>query len=190
MTARPASAPAGTGAPAAADASGLLALRSEFPILQRSTYLISHSLGAMPRGVFDRLREYAEIWATRGIRAWAEGWWAAPVETGARFRWSSSHRATPRVRESHGPECCHRLAKWPWCPSIASVWIRAPSPSDRWQLPTHTRHVHRKARRCVARPDGTSPGAWSAHDSTVCGRSVPCSRPRARRTWISRPSWR
>jgi kynureninase len=82
MTARPASAPAGAGAPAAADASGLLALRSEFPILQRSTYLISHSLGAMPRGVFDRLREYAEIWATRGIRAWAEGWWAAPVETG------------------------------------------------------------------------------------------------------------
>ena len=62
MTARPTPAPAGAGAAAAADGSELLALRSEFPILQRSTYLISHSLGAMPRGVFDRLREYAEVW--------------------------------------------------------------------------------------------------------------------------------
>ena len=68
-------------APAQDDWSDLLALRAEFPILQRTTYLISHSLGAMPRGVRDRLAEFAEVWATRGIRAWAEGWWASPVET-------------------------------------------------------------------------------------------------------------
>lgn len=60
----------------------LLAYRKEFPILERTIYMISHSLGAMPRGVYDRLREYADAWATRGIRAWAEGWWEMPVTTG------------------------------------------------------------------------------------------------------------
>jgi len=56
--------------------------RKEFPILQRTTYMISHSLGAMPRKVYERLHEYADIWATRGIRAWEEGWWEMPVTTG------------------------------------------------------------------------------------------------------------
>lgn len=60
----------------------LLAYRKEFPILERTTYMISHSLGAMPRGVYDRLREYADVWATRGIRAWEEGWWEMPVTIG------------------------------------------------------------------------------------------------------------
>ena len=44
--------------------------------------MISHSLGAMPRETYDRLHEYAEIWATRGVRAWAEGWWDMPVTVG------------------------------------------------------------------------------------------------------------
>jgi kynureninase len=60
----------------------LLKWRSEFPILDRSVYLISHSLGAMPRGTFERLNDYAETWATRGVRAWAEGWWEKPVTLG------------------------------------------------------------------------------------------------------------
>jgi kynureninase len=60
----------------------LLKWRSEFPILEKSVYLISHSLGAMPRATFDRLHEYAEVWATRGVRAWAEGWWNMPVSVG------------------------------------------------------------------------------------------------------------
>lgn len=60
----------------------LLKYRSEFPILDQTVYLISHSLGAMPRATYDRLHEYAEIWATRGVRAWAEGWWDMPVTTG------------------------------------------------------------------------------------------------------------
>ncbi len=63
----------------------LLRFRSEFPILERTTYLVSHSLGAMPRGVYDRLRAYADQWATRGVRAWAEGWWTMPVEAGDRL---------------------------------------------------------------------------------------------------------
>ncbi len=60
----------------------LLKWRSEFPILDRAVYLISHSLGAMPRATYDRLHEYADIWATRGVRAWAEGWWNMPVTIG------------------------------------------------------------------------------------------------------------
>ncbi|HXI61474.1 MAG TPA: aminotransferase class V-fold PLP-dependent enzyme [Pyrinomonadaceae bacterium] len=60
----------------------LLKWRSEFPILERAVYLISHSLGAMPRATFDRLHEYADIWAMRGVRAWAEGWWDMPVTIG------------------------------------------------------------------------------------------------------------
>jgi kynureninase len=60
----------------------LLRYRSEFPILERTTYLISNSLGAMPRGVYDSLKGYADTWATRGVRAWAEQWWMLASEVG------------------------------------------------------------------------------------------------------------
>ncbi|HEV2844908.1 MAG TPA: aminotransferase class V-fold PLP-dependent enzyme [Thermoanaerobaculia bacterium] len=60
----------------------LLALRSEFPILERTTYLINNSLGAMPRGVHGELETFATEWETRGVRAWAEGWWEMAAETG------------------------------------------------------------------------------------------------------------
>jgi kynureninase len=60
----------------------LLKWRAEFPILERCTYLISNSLGAMPRAVYDQMRAYADSWATRGIRAWEEGWWEMAVGVG------------------------------------------------------------------------------------------------------------
>jgi kynureninase len=60
----------------------LLKWRGEFPILEKTVYLISHSLGAMPRSTYDCLHDYAEKWATRGVRAWAEGWWDMPVRIG------------------------------------------------------------------------------------------------------------
>lgn len=60
----------------------LLKWRSEFPILEKTVYLISHSLGAMPKATHERLQEYANTWATRGVRAWAEGWWDMPVTIG------------------------------------------------------------------------------------------------------------
>ncbi len=60
----------------------LLRWRAEFPILERSTYLVSHSLGAMPRRAQDYLREYTDTWGSRGVRAWAEGWWRMPVTVG------------------------------------------------------------------------------------------------------------
>ena len=60
----------------------LLRWRAEFPVLQNTVYMISHSLGAMPRRTRDRLNEYADIWSTRSIRAWEEGWWTMPVTVG------------------------------------------------------------------------------------------------------------
>ena len=60
----------------------LLKWRSEFPILDKTVYLISHSLGAMPKATYDQLHDYADLWATRGVRAWAEGWWEMPCTLG------------------------------------------------------------------------------------------------------------
>jgi kynureninase len=60
----------------------LLRYRSEFPILERTTYLISNSLGAMPRGVYDAMKAYADTWAMRGVRAWEERWWMLAAEVG------------------------------------------------------------------------------------------------------------
>ncbi|HSM85113.1 MAG TPA: aminotransferase class V-fold PLP-dependent enzyme [Candidatus Limnocylindrales bacterium] len=60
----------------------LLRYRAEFPILERTTYMISNSLGAMPRGVYDSVRQYCDTWATRGVRAWEEQWWMMAREVG------------------------------------------------------------------------------------------------------------
>jgi kynureninase len=59
-----------------------LAYRERFPILADSVYLINHSLAAMPAAAEERLAEYAHVWKTRGIRAWAEGWWDLPITVG------------------------------------------------------------------------------------------------------------
>ena len=60
----------------------LFGWRNEFPTLDKTVYLISHSLGAMPARAHSYIAEYAETWATRGIRAWEEGWWEMPIKTG------------------------------------------------------------------------------------------------------------
>jgi kynureninase len=56
--------------------------RGRFPILAETTYLINHSLAAMPAAAEDRLAEYARMWSTRGIRSWGEGWWDMPLTVG------------------------------------------------------------------------------------------------------------
>jgi kynureninase len=56
--------------------------RDRFPILAETTYLINHSLGAMPAAAEERVLEYARTWRTRGIRAWGEGWWDLPLTVG------------------------------------------------------------------------------------------------------------
>ncbi len=60
----------------------LLDYRREFPILGHTTYLINHSLGAMPAAAEERVAEYARTWRERGIRAWGEGWWTMPMTVG------------------------------------------------------------------------------------------------------------
>jgi kynureninase len=60
----------------------LLRWRAEFPILENTTYMISHSLGPMPRRAERALKEFTDTWATRGIRAWNEGWWDMPLTCG------------------------------------------------------------------------------------------------------------
>ena len=71
---------AATASPSGADP--LLAWRREFPILEHTTYMISHSLGPMPRRAETALKEFTDTWATRGIRAWEEGWWEMPLTCG------------------------------------------------------------------------------------------------------------
>jgi kynureninase len=56
--------------------------RAEFPIVETCTYLVSHSLGAMPRRTSHYLQQFAEQWSNRGVRAWYEGWWEIGRETG------------------------------------------------------------------------------------------------------------
>jgi kynureninase len=56
--------------------------REEFPTVEDCTYLVSHSLGAMPRRTATNLQEYADIWSRRGVRAWHEGWWEIGRTTG------------------------------------------------------------------------------------------------------------
>jgi kynureninase len=63
-------------------ADDLLSYRSQFPILDRTTYLISNSLGAMPRAVYAAMQGYADLWATRGVRAWEERWWMLAADVG------------------------------------------------------------------------------------------------------------
>jgi len=56
--------------------------RDQFPILSRTVYMISNSLGAMPAAAARSLADYAETWATRGVRAWEERWFAMAGEVG------------------------------------------------------------------------------------------------------------
>jgi kynureninase len=60
----------------------LVGWRDEFPIVETCTYLVSHSLGAMPRRASAYLQQFADEWSTRGVRAWSEGWWEIGRTTG------------------------------------------------------------------------------------------------------------
>ena len=60
----------------------LLRWRAEFPILETCTYLVSHSLGAMPREARSQASRFLDAWDTRGVRAWSEGWWQTSRTTG------------------------------------------------------------------------------------------------------------
>ena len=91
---------------------GMLRYRSEFPILEKTTYLISNSLGAMPRGVEDSLHQYTELWNTRGVRAWEDEWWMLALQVG----------------DAIGSLFNAPLARWHACrtsPTARLRWLRA-----------------------------------------------------------------
>ena len=48
----------------------LIERRADYPILGTTTYLASHTLGAMHRATPVRLAEFTDLWATQGITAW------------------------------------------------------------------------------------------------------------------------
>jgi len=60
----------------------LLRWREEFPILEKTVYLISNSLGAMPRQVCQALEDYADAWGSGSVRACGDSWWDTPVSLG------------------------------------------------------------------------------------------------------------
>jgi kynureninase len=60
----------------------LLQYRDRFPILSKTKYLVSHSLGAMPEATREALVEYADLWASRGVRAWGDKWWMMSIDVG------------------------------------------------------------------------------------------------------------
>ena len=80
----------------------LLSWRSEFPILDTCTYLVSHSLGAMPTRTRRYLQQFADEWDHRGVRAWHEGWWEIGRETG--------NILAPILGAAHGTITMHQNA--------------------------------------------------------------------------------
>src|SRR6266700_3126894 len=61
-------------APAAIEHPELVSYRSEFPILQRKTYLNSCSLGALSTRSMEGLAQFMEMWNEWGAHAWYEIW--------------------------------------------------------------------------------------------------------------------
>jgi kynureninase len=62
-------------------ADDLLVWRKEFPTLEKSVHLISHSLGAMPRAAAEHLAAFGRLWVERSITAWDE--WLPEVDRAA-----------------------------------------------------------------------------------------------------------
>jgi len=59
-------------------------VRELFPILEKSTYLISNSLGAVPVTAEKELRRFYGLWAGCGVEAWEKEWWGLSREVGDR----------------------------------------------------------------------------------------------------------
>ncbi|MGH7693681.1 MAG: aminotransferase class V-fold PLP-dependent enzyme [Gemmatimonadaceae bacterium] len=97
----------------------LLRFRSEFPILERTNYLVSNSLGAMPRGVPDRLAEYVDAWAEMGVRAWMNaGWWELPATIGDDI--------APLIGASRGEVVMVPNVTWAQATALSSIQYTAP----------------------------------------------------------------
>ncbi len=63
----------------------LSSFRERFPITQRSNYLISNSLGAMPAAARAAVQGFLDAWDTRGVRSWGDGWWVLQEQVADRL---------------------------------------------------------------------------------------------------------
>lgn len=60
--------------------------RNEFPTLSKGIYLLSHSLGPVPRSAQESMMTYLERWQEHaGEDAWATEWWELSREVGDRI---------------------------------------------------------------------------------------------------------
>lgn len=57
-------------------------IREEFPVLKECTYLISNSLGAVPKDTCVELSKYYLMWTQEGVSAWEKEWWDLSGEVG------------------------------------------------------------------------------------------------------------
>jgi kynureninase len=57
-------------------------IREEFPILKRCVYLISNSLGAVPKKAMQNLQQFYQMWAEEGVSAWQKEWWGLSQKVG------------------------------------------------------------------------------------------------------------
>ena len=60
-------------------------VREEFPILSECVYLISNSLGAVPRKVRRDILDFYDIWSHQGVSAWSQEWWDLARKVGNRI---------------------------------------------------------------------------------------------------------
>ncbi len=60
--------------------------RDEFPTLQAGAYLMSHSLGPIPRAAADAMKQYLDAWQSHTSEdAWASSWWELSAQVGDRY---------------------------------------------------------------------------------------------------------
>jgi kynureninase len=84
-------------------------IRKEFPILKRCVYLISNSLGAVPKKAMENLQQFYQMWAEEGVSAWQKEWWDLSQKVGnqvAYFLGAGEDEVTMTPNATH----CHWVA--------------------------------------------------------------------------------
>ncbi len=84
-------------------------IRKEFPILERCVYLISNSLGAVPKKTQGDLKRFYQMWAEEGASAWEKEWWDLSRKVGnqvAFFLGAGEDEVTMMPNATH----CHWVA--------------------------------------------------------------------------------
>jgi len=87
----------------------LESLRHEFPVLERCVYLISNSLGAVPRKTREYLLDFYSLWAEEGVSAWKKEWWELTKKAGNRIA-ALLHAGEETITMMTNATHCHWIA--------------------------------------------------------------------------------